>query len=276
MIKVDRASVAEPTILITKNADLHGERNKIIQYHENGIGVKVDFSLYSKPEVKEALRTLFNHKCAYCESRVSHIDHGDVEHWRPKGGVTGQSGHKGYYWLASEWDNLLLACSICNGKGYKGNHFPLAAGYTYATKSKDDYRTLEKPLLINPCETDPTNHFGFNHLGFIKGLTIEGKQSVLSYGLHRDLLTMERKKEAEVVARELRQIIELIADTIRDNSRSSINKRKIKEIVSFLRKRVSSEYQYAGMSRRIIRNFQSTYKNNLVFVEWTKKILKGY
>ncbi|MGB3262311.1 hypothetical protein [Paenisporosarcina sp.] len=276
MIKVDRASISEPRILTTKNSDPNGERNKIIQYYESGSGIKVKFRLYSEDEVKEALRNLFNNKCAYCESMVSVASYPHIEHWRPKGGVTGQTGHNGYYWLASEWENLLLACAICNGQSFKGNHFPLAAGYSYATKSTDDYRTLEKALLVNPCETDPTIHITFNSLGFIKGLTDEGNQSVLYYGLDRDLLTIERKKEADVVVRELRQILTLIAEVLRDHSRQSINKKKIKEIVSFLRKRVEPEYQYAGMSRKLIKNFQTTHKRNLVFVGWTKIILKGY
>ena len=69
----------------------------------------------------------FHGKCAYCEQVVTGDQHGDVEHYRPKGAVTdaenqtvyvvvdGQHrAHPGYYWLAYDWKNLLPACIRCN------------------------------------------------------------------------------------------------------------------------------------------------------------------
>ena len=115
--------------------------------------------------------------------------------------MTGNPQHKGYYWLASEWNNLLLACGVCNGQGNKGNKFPLELNSTYALTSKDDYLKLEKPLLINPCDTNinPENYFVYNEFGMIRGLGERGKTSVEVYGLKREDLTIERRKWAQVV-----------------------------------------------------------------------------
>ena len=39
---------------------------------------------YRHPDIKAALVAETNGKCAYCESKVLHIHHGDVEHIYPK------------------------------------------------------------------------------------------------------------------------------------------------------------------------------------------------
>ena len=84
--------------------------------------------IYGHDEVRAALRTAQHSKCCYCESKITHITE-DVEHYRPKGAVR-QSPHDarplspGYYWLAYEWKNLYLSCSICNSS-HKRDLFPL-------------------------------------------------------------------------------------------------------------------------------------------------------
>src|SRR5262245_37503875 len=76
-------------------------------------------------------------KCGFCESPILETYPGDVEHYRPKSaisalrddvdalgqqrealaGITGRLtdtvSSTGYYWLAYEWSNYLLACSVC-------------------------------------------------------------------------------------------------------------------------------------------------------------------
>ena len=54
--------------------------------------------------VKDALREAQHGKCAFCESKISHIAHGDVEHFRPKAGYRQNPEdplvQPGYYWLS--------------------------------------------------------------------------------------------------------------------------------------------------------------------------------
>lgn len=62
---------------------------------------------YKHPDNKKALATATSNKCMYCESSITHIDFGDVEHIKPK-------ADDKYPNLAYEWSNLGLACGKCN------------------------------------------------------------------------------------------------------------------------------------------------------------------
>jgi 5-methylcytosine-specific restriction endonuclease McrA len=39
---------------------------------------------YRHKEVKNQLINMFDGKCAYCESHITHIDYGHIEHFKPK------------------------------------------------------------------------------------------------------------------------------------------------------------------------------------------------
>ncbi|KAF7963934.1 hypothetical protein AWV80_04050 [Cupriavidus sp. UYMU48A] len=103
----------------------------------------------------------------------------DVEHYRPKGGVADDSTHRGYWWLALEWSNLLPSCIDCNrsrrqfifkaaGEGQlpelgqakelvgKQDAFPITSP-PRASQPGDDLER-EGPLLIDPTVTDPALH----------------------------------------------------------------------------------------------------------------------
>jgi hypothetical protein len=71
---------------------------------------KFNSKIYGSRTVKNALRKAQHEKCALCESKVSHIAYGDVEHFRPKAGYRQKPGDRlvqpGYYRLAYEWANL--------------------------------------------------------------------------------------------------------------------------------------------------------------------------
>lgn len=91
-----------------------------------------------------------------CESKITHIDYGDVEHFRPKKAFC-QSNEEnltrpGYFWLAYRWDNLFLACTLCNRR-HKRNLFPLGHGGVRAISPFADL-SEEKPLFINPADPD--------------------------------------------------------------------------------------------------------------------------
>jgi uncharacterized protein (TIGR02646 family) len=94
------------------------------------------FKVYGS--ARESLMKTFGGKCAYCEGLIENTQPGDVEHYRPKGGVLVDGELKpGYYWLAATWDNLLISCIDCNRqrkqlikglgrvKAGKLNQFPL-------------------------------------------------------------------------------------------------------------------------------------------------------
>jgi hypothetical protein len=87
---------------------------------------------YRHPEVKAALIEETHGKCAYCESKLRHITHGDIDHIVPK-----SVAHEKTF----EWENLTLACDVCNEN--KSSHF----GH------HED--------LVDPYTVDPNDHFLF-------------------------------------------------------------------------------------------------------------------
>lgn len=147
----------------------------------------INSKFYNCNEVHLALRKIYGKKCAYCEAPE---DEPEIEHYRPKGRLTGRS-HEGYYWLCYEWSNLLPACHDCNKTGAKGNYFPIEgrpasiildgdlpnADESLVTSS--NLYALEKPLLLNPeiPGFNPFDYFEFNTKGFMKIRTDLAKTS---------------------------------------------------------------------------------------------------
>lgn len=89
-------------------------------------------SRYRHPQIKEVLLMETNAKCAYCESKLLHVTYGDVEHISPKATELE---------AIFRWDNLTLACDVCNTN--KGGKFKNKVG------------------LIDPYSHDPDCHFEF-------------------------------------------------------------------------------------------------------------------
>ncbi|WP_163544366.1 hypothetical protein [Occultella kanbiaonis] len=130
------------------------------------------YSVYKAPDVKEALERAFANKCAYCESTYGATQPFAVEHYRPKGEVTinGVRTPPGYYWLASDWDNLLPSCTDCNSPraqelpgiketAGKANAFPIGSESRRATRPGQEDR--EDRLLLHPYLDHPEKHFEF-------------------------------------------------------------------------------------------------------------------
>ena len=117
---------------------------------------------YAHATVKEALRTAQHDKCAFCESKVSHVSPGDVEHFRPKAGYRqlrrGPLQRPGYYWLAYAWENLLFVCELCNQRE-KGSWFPLEKGSKRARSPKHRLAN-ERALFVDPSREDPSGRPG--------------------------------------------------------------------------------------------------------------------
>jgi uncharacterized protein (TIGR02646 family) len=86
---------------------------------------------YKHPDNKVALLSASHGKCMYCESQVSHVYYGDVEHIRPK--AVGK-----YPELEFEWTNLGYCCARCNN-------------------AKNDQFDATCPI-VDPYSEDPDNH----------------------------------------------------------------------------------------------------------------------
>ncbi|WP_065321300.1 HNH endonuclease family protein [Tritonibacter mobilis] len=187
MRRVERREMA-PEDLEEKGAE---ELEEAIRHFENDPPNpdSFPFKRYKLKSVKDALERIFHGKCAYCETFYASSQPLDVEHFRPKGAVSGEVGHRGYWWLAADWGNLLPSCIDCNRKRYqvtpkgetsqvrlldetsgfsaaasvgsgKKDSFPLAPTGSRAS-SRTDPVAAEKPLLLNPCEDDPEEHLTY-------------------------------------------------------------------------------------------------------------------
>ncbi|MGO8489910.1 hypothetical protein ACC757_24310 [Rhizobium ruizarguesonis] len=178
-------------------------------------------------DVKQALEALFHGKCAYCETMYAASMPVDVEHYRPKGAVAEDPEHEGYWWLAYNWENLLPSCGDCNRKrgqiivelsdnlaelaantkkliqSGKKDSFPIAAGGVRAVAEAHEFE-LERPLLLNPCNDDPslslTYSFDPAHpIGLMLPIgepadRERGAISIQAYGLNRLKLVQDRTR----------------------------------------------------------------------------------
>lgn len=122
-----------------------------------------DSSIYGHKTVKEALILAQHDKCFLCESKLSAIAYGDVEHFRPKKAYrqdeTDDLNYPGYYWVAYAWANLFFACEICNQR-HKKNLFPLENTNDRATSHLSGL-LAETPLFINPADENPEDFLSF-------------------------------------------------------------------------------------------------------------------
>ena len=123
---------------------------------------------YRHPQVKVALVTETNGKCAYCESKLLHIHHGDVEHIYPKSLAPERT---------FEWSNLTLACEVCN-------------------QNKSDRDPYVKSI-IDPYGTDPADHLLFSGpLVFSRGTAL-GTATRAILDLNRGELAERRKEQLD-------------------------------------------------------------------------------
>ncbi len=131
-------------------------------YRDGTKKFKFKKSVYGPKTVKTALKAAQHHKCCFCEARFDANYNGDVEHFRPKGGVTvgKRTIRPGYYWLAYTWTNLYYACADCN-QYRKRNQFPLSDD---TQRAADHHGVVanEDPLLIDPGgPVNPRHHIQF-------------------------------------------------------------------------------------------------------------------
>jgi uncharacterized protein (TIGR02646 family) len=223
MIHVDRNQVTTPQILSQIVRDGKTETQLAIEHYTNWDGVnQYNFSRYRHDDVKNALETLFDGKCAYCESSFHHVAPEDIEHWRPKGAVILEDGTEqkpAYYWLATSWENLLPSCIHCNRRqrqedarnpnnllSGKKNFFPVVNEANRWTSHTQANHNGEEPLILDPCADHPEQFLNISEDAVVNEKepagTLENRRARASidvYGLNRKALVDERKKEHDLV-----------------------------------------------------------------------------
>jgi hypothetical protein len=249
MIRINRPEEI-PEILQTKGkAKERGMKSAFTRfesdYRSGAKKFEFDNKIYGHETVKKVLRTAQKDKCFLCESKVSHISHGDVEHFRPKAGYR-QSADKdlqkpGYYWLAYEWENLFFACQLCNQR-FKKNLFPLADETHRATSHKDDYKR-EQPLFINPAEENPEDFISYRgEYVFAIDDNQRGEATYKGAGLDRVELEEFRRTYLE----EMRALYNVAI--------ASPELPQSKEALELLQQRTTENYQYSVMLKAALKD----------------------
>src|SRR5688572_18289656 len=178
-----------------KMKDAIAELNTMAQNVVRQERLKFDQSLLN--EITDDLNRVCKGKCAYCESRLSEWSAMNVESFRPKSGAKGLTSSSyapmHYWWLAYAWDNMLMACEICNQK-YKRDFFPVEdEGKRAPIGATGEELIKENALLIDPAFDNPAEHLAFEESGLIRPLTTKGKVTVDIIGLNREELVSGRK-----------------------------------------------------------------------------------
>jgi len=185
-------------------------------------GSAISLEIESKwSNTKNQLLVETHNKCAYCESDVTTVSFGDVEHYRPK---------SVYWWLAYVYDNYLASCAICNqrfkGKKFEfsGNAIPFPPLTTATTDAEiaelasqlipdpldgvaiaafEEIHRVEAPLIPNPYIDDPEPIFnwevfeGSEEVEVVANLAFPGSGMIVDaceriYGLNRPQLKRRR------------------------------------------------------------------------------------
>lgn len=246
MISVQKPA-APPEILSTRGreeADRYQaayEENPAV-YSSGAAKFSFDSGIYGHSSVKEALIAAQHGKCCFCESKITHISYGDVEHFRPKAGYRQHSrdplSRPGYYWLAYAWSNLYLCCQLCNQR-FKKSTFPLVDPSRRCRNHMADLH-LEEPLFLDPGgDINPEDHIEFRRERprARKG-SLRGKTTIEALDLRREPLRERRYDRYQTLA-SLQKLVRLLPEDDPD----------VQEALAILREAIRDDAEYAAMAR---------------------------
>jgi uncharacterized protein (TIGR02646 family) len=226
--------------------------------HDYQTGAKTfdfDKKVYGAAAVKNALRKAQRDKCAFCESRVSHVSYGDVEHFRPKAGFVQREGdaleRPGYYWLAYEWSNLFFCCQLCNQR-FKRNLFPLRDPGKRVRDHRDKHKLAsEEALLIDPTKVDPAGHIRWRG-EYPKAApdSEAGRVTIEILGLDRPELVQQRRKHLRLLEC-LRDSLAEYREQQRQAPLSPKAKRRLAKLEAQAGTLTRDDAEYAAMARQV-------------------------
>ncbi len=257
------------------------ERQEALDFYAAWDGqAKYDrYRAYKAPDVRAALEEAFGGKCAYCETSYAATQPVAIEHYRPKGEVSidGKRVPPGYYWLASEWLNLLPSCTDCNSPrkqdlpdenqvrtAGKANAFPLTSEATRATQPGQE--KLERRLLLHPYLDFPDKHLEFVwgtgtvDDGWVRPLrgSRKGASTIAVCALQRRGLRAARRDRLLDLLAHLESVVEAQNNVVRhpgDPELLTQLERRLAEVSRF----VADHAPYSTMCRQVV----ASYRNRL-------------
>lgn len=256
MIKIDKNLLTIPESLVPAYLELFSSKRRVPvsakNTHERRMEIinqqryvdKADYnSRYKYNDIKVALKSIYNNKCAYCESKIEQIN---IEHYRPK---------KIYYWLSFSWDNLIISCPNCNQ--YKGSAFEILGKRSTFTNTPENIKNIniissgcdseELPKMINPEVSDPNGYIQFHENGAIASLDPRFNYTIQQCKLDRTHLNDERRKLIDVFERDVKSIL------LQNSGCRNAQKVGIKVLVEkFIRDANDAELPYLAFRRYAI------------------------
>lgn len=185
MIKIIKEEAPENLVsrgTIATNLDFQKFNAEKEKYFSGELKFEANNSIYNSDVVREALEEIQNNKCCYCETKSTRSNI-DVEHFRPKTAFSsdykGVSKYPGYFWLAYDWNNLFLACQVCN-QIFKNDFFPIEVENTRAQTNNCDIKD-EVPLFIHPSIDEPEIEIKYRE-SVPFGITEKGKKTIAYLG----------------------------------------------------------------------------------------------
>ncbi len=217
---------------------------------------KFDFNrnIYAAETVKNALLRAQHDKCCYCESKFRANSPGAVEHFRPKRAVKSGLGasmvYPGYYWLAYDWNNLLVSCETCN-TSHKGSLFPLVDEDARARCHHDDVDG-ETPVLVDPASENPVQHMLFRRAEIVH-LSDRGRRNIECLGLRRAELEEARATRLEPLATLLEFLHDVTPDSSGAGPAAHVDKARKQ-----LRESIRPEAEFSAMMRDFLSSHAGT------------------
>lgn len=165
---------------------------------------------YKAPQNKRALVEASRGKCMYCESRVTDVYFGDVEHIRPKDLFPD---------LEHDWNNLGFVCAKCNNS--KSNKW------------------FEETPFINPYLENPSEEIAaLGQWLFHRPGSDRGRVTIHEINLNRPALLENRLEKLK----RIQNILDLLAIAVNDAVRNALQSQIESELGP------DSEYRFVGLA----------------------------
>ncbi|NNF34814.1 MAG: hypothetical protein HKN68_11925 [Saprospiraceae bacterium] len=226
-------------------------------------------------EVRYQLRLEYHNKCAYCERQEFKPD---VEHYRPKGKVTGdQRNNHGYYWLCYEWTNLLPACTNCNSRSGKWNKFPIGSQRVISPpisnqklefekcRINHNFLDSEQAKLLHPERDHPEQFLSVEWNGKLTPINDPnemGKSTIKVCDLNRGNLIFNRKKIIDDHYENIIGTYVLFRDDIIKNVPDLISALKIQ--LGMIQRKVDIQFSFSLVYLNLWNNYRNFIENSLV------------
>lgn len=180
--------------------------------------------VWNQTYIKEALITMSNGKCCYCECNITtESKYLEVEHFLPK---------KTYPDLVVEWTNLLPSCKRCNGN--KGNHDP------------------NREKIINPAIDNPVDYLQLRNYRLMPKNKIAKTTINTLYLNDSERLVLARYSIGNLTHEFLQDLLELSIDYQESTNKTQTLKNKVVNRLKALLKTGTPEKEFASTVATVI------------------------